>query len=240
MAAGDELYDPSTESDEWDSSELPDNANGEPSDGEVSERAEAGEENAMPGFEGPDDPGLFAKLQDAFANLMSKIQPPAQTSNRLVPDPEGERQQPGEDQESGDRQLAASNQPGNTPVPSADFERREPADIAPEDLAEADIPGGGQSIAGSSEGSKEIKMAEQLEAMGKLSEIIGQRAENLTGEMMVEISSGDQELETSYTDSNAAHRAAGGGIHRDEVPLELREYVRAYFEAVRRQPDPGQ
>ena len=74
--------------------------------------------------------------------------------------------------------------------------------------------------------------------MGKISEIFGKRAENLKGEVTVEVSSGDQQLKTPYSQSAAAHSDTGGEIHRDEVPLIYQQYVQQYFEQVRKLPPP--
>jgi len=243
LTSGDELYDPISDS-EGNNPEWGEGFDSDQQEGQADEAGNQPGENAddqgMPDFPPPDDPDLFQQLQDAFANLMSRLQAPEPTGNRLVPDPEGDQQQEGEGDNNNSQQqrFASSSQPGNTPVPSEGFEERDPMDEA--EITNADIPGDAQSIAGTGEGNKEIRLAEQLEAMGKLSEIIGQRSENLTGEMMVESSSGDQSLETAYTESDASHRSAGGSIHRDQVPLELRDYVQAYFEEVRRQPEPTQ
>ena len=72
--------------------------------------------------------------------------------------------------------------------------------------------------------------------MGKLSEIIGKRAANITGEVMVEVSSGKQQLKTQYSDRNGSHAEAGGEINRDEVPLAYQQYVQQYFAQMRKLP----
>ena len=85
---------------------------------------------------------------------------------------------------------------------------------------------------GKNDGNKDLKDAEQLAAMGKISEIIGKRSANLTGEVMVEVPSGKQQLRTPYAQRRATHVEAGGEINRDEVPLELQNYVQHYFEEI--------
>src|SRR3712207_8585668 len=45
---------------------------------------------------------------------------------------------------------------------------------------------------GKQDGDKALREAEQLAAMGKISEIIGKRAQQLSGEITVEVSSGKQ------------------------------------------------
>ncbi len=72
--------------------------------------------------------------------------------------------------------------------------------------------------------------------MGKISEIIGKRSASVTGEITVEVPSSQQRLQTPYTQSNATHADAGGEISRDEVPEIFQQYVRQYFEQIRKQP----
>jgi hypothetical protein len=71
--------------------------------------------------------------------------------------------------------------------------------------------------------------------MGKISEIIGKRSANVTGEVTVEVNSSKQQIRTQYSDSKATHKEAGGEINRDEVPAAFQQYVQQYFEQVRRQ-----
>jgi hypothetical protein len=94
----------------------------------------------------------------------------------------------------------------------------------------------GRTGIGKEDGSKDIKEAEQLAAMGKISEIIGRRSQSLTGEAMVEVASGKQQLKTAYSQQNANHAEAGGAISRDEIPLAYQRYVQQYFEEVRKAP----
>ncbi len=96
----------------------------------------------------------------------------------------------------------------------------------------------GNTGIGKEDGSKEIKEAEQLAAMGKISEIIGRRSQSLTGEAMAEVASGKQQLRTAYSQQNARHTEAGGAISRDEIPLAYQRYVQQYFEEIRKSPPP--
>jgi hypothetical protein len=74
--------------------------------------------------------------------------------------------------------------------------------------------------------------------MGKISEIFGKRAQNLTGEVMVEVAAGKQQLRTQYSQRSASHTDAGGEIHRDEIPLVYQHYVQQYFEQIRNPAGP--
>jgi hypothetical protein len=94
-------------------------------------------------------------------------------------------------------------------------------------------PGQGNG-AGSQNGAKELKEAAQLKAMGKISEIIGQRAATVTGETSVEVQSGNQKLRTAYSETTATHSETDGDVTRDEIPLALQAYVQQYFAEVRK------
>ena len=93
----------------------------------------------------------------------------------------------------------------------------------------------GKTGIGKEDGDKQLRDAENQAAMGKISELLGKRAQNITGEMMVEVSSGKQQsLKTQYSNQRASHTEAGGEIHRDEVPLIYQQYVQQYFEEIRK------
>ncbi|MEK7406211.1 MAG: hypothetical protein AAB225_13995 [Acidobacteriota bacterium] len=94
----------------------------------------------------------------------------------------------------------------------------------------------GRSGIGREDGDKTAREAEQLAAMGKISEILGRRQATLSGEVTVEVTSGTQKLRTPYTQQQAAHAEAGGESHRDEVPLLFQSYVQQYFEEIRKTP----
>ena len=91
--------------------------------------------------------------------------------------------------------------------------------------------------AGSQDGRKEIRSADELAAMGKLNAILGKRANDLTGTASIEVTSGHQDLKTPYAARNAEHRDAQAGVNRDQVPLVLRDYIEQYFRELR-QPGP--
>ena len=93
---------------------------------------------------------------------------------------------------------------------------------------------------GRQDGDKDVKEAEQLQAMGKLAEIIGKRSANLTGDMTIETPSGKQQLKTAYSQKLGHHSDSGGEINRDEIPLADQQYIREYMELVRKQSKTGQ
>jgi len=195
-----------------------------------------------PKFPQPEESDLIRKMEDAFAKLLSrlKIEPEGGERRRAVRSRRSERssgrRSERESMESSrGENMAATQRQGRL---SQDGAQQARSGQRQSQGPLADQPGkkGAQSGVGKKEGSKDVELARQLEAMGKLAEILGQRNKNLKGDVMVEVSSGDQRLRTAYTETGATHRAAGSEIHRDEVPLVLREYVEKYFEEVRKQP----
>ena len=64
----------------------------------------------------------------------------------------------------------------------------------------------------------------------------GERSANVTGEVMVEVGSGKQQLKTPWAQRQATHAEAGSEIHRDEVPLMYQQFVQQYFEEIRKTP----
>jgi hypothetical protein len=184
--------------------------------------------------------GLLDKFRDAMANLLSRL-----------------KSQP----RQGDSQRAASNSAERTAIQSRREQGANRAGTSAAESPDGDAEGGsqsegaqkaqsgpgkqggrdgedasrqGQSGIGRNDGSKEIREAEQLAAMGRISEIIGKRSQNLTGEAMVEVASGREELRTAYTEQAAKHADSGGEIHRDEIPLAYQHYVQQYFEEIRK------
>ena len=88
---------------------------------------------------------------------------------------------------------------------------------------------------GSQDGSKDIRQAEQLAAMGKITELFGKRSANITGEATVEVQNTVQTLKTPYAQRGVQHTQGGAEISRDEIPVALQTYVEQYFEEVRKQ-----
>jgi hypothetical protein len=189
----------------------------------------------------PEDSGLLARLRDAMADLLNrlKIQPDfgetraASERGRTASD----RQQPGPGQKAAGQHHPAR---GETAAAEEAFQPQTGEEMARggqgqsgDRTGEQPAPGKDRSGIGKEEGSKELREAEQLAAMGKISELIGRRAQNVSGEVTVEVlSSRQQQLKTPYTDKRAAHADTGGQIHRDEVPLIYQDYVQRYFEEV--------
>lgn len=209
--------------------------------------------NAKQGQKGGDgaqqqnqSPSMMDKMKDAFANMMNKLKQPNQDEGQQ----QASNQKGGE--KSGDQKggKQGGKQPGKGENAPNGAEQPGDASEAAEKQANAQGQGGDKSASmqappdaksgvGKADGDKSIKEAEQLQAMGKISEILGKRAKEIAGEVMVEVNGGKQQLRTQYGKGDAQHSESGGEIHRDEVPLHHQQFVQQYFEEVRKQSAPA-
>jgi hypothetical protein len=177
---------------------------------------------------------LLSRLKDAVSNMLSKSDKEDSSSSQKNQQsaknetPSGDKGQAGKGaQEKGESQSDADGQPDSDSQngQQAQGKLNSPANQTPAQ--------GGSGI-GNQDGSKEIKAAAQLKAMGKISEIIGQRAATVSGETSVEVQSGSQKLHTDYSNTSAAHGETDGDVTRDEIPVALQAYVQQYFAQVRK------
>jgi hypothetical protein len=186
--------------------------------------------------------GLLGKFRDAMSSLMNRMrqqsggkgaqqqaaqnggQQKSQSGNAGQNGKQG--QQPGD----GEQADAKEGQPGDDSRNAQSSQSGSPGESGQQPATKQ--PGSG---IGRQDGSKDVKLAEQLAAMGKISEIIGKRAANVSGELTVEVENSNQQLRTPYAQRDAHHAQAGGEINRDEVPVALQAYVQQYFEQVRKQ-----
>jgi hypothetical protein len=176
---------------------------------------------------------LLSRLKDAVSNMLSKSdkdQGDSQKSQSAKNDSsDGMKGEPGKGEKQ-DSQSQADSQNGQ-PDPNGQSNEQAQGKLS----SKADTqPGRGGSGAGSQDGAKELKEAEQLKAMGKISELIGQRAATVSGETSVEVESGNQKLKTAYSNTAAAHAETDGDVTRDEIPLAVQSYVQQYFAEVRK------
>ena len=185
---------------------------------------------------------LLSKMRDAMQNLLSSIKQQPSGANA-----QQQQQQQASQQNSKQKgqQNAGKQQKGEKTNGQAGGEEQDP-DLSNESQQAENSPGQGNDAqpsnkqpgggVGNRDGAKELKEAEQLAAMGKISQIIGKRSANLSGEATIEVQSTVQQLRTAYADRSAQHADAGGEIGRDEIPAALESYVEQYFEQVRKQP----
>jgi hypothetical protein len=174
---------------------------------------------------------LLSRLKDAVSNMLGSdkndsSQQGEQSAKNSKSD--GSKGQPGRGDQKSQSQADAQNG-----EPDANGQSGQQSQGKLNSKADTQ-PGQGGSGIGSQDGSKELKEAAQLKAMGKISEIIGQRAATVSGETSVEVQSGNQKLHTNYSNTTASHAETDGDVTRDEIPLALQAYVQQYFAEVRK------
>jgi len=193
-----------------------------------------------------DNSSLMSKMKDAVQNMLSRLKP--QQGNQGSQQQSGAEQaqkQPGNNKQNGGKQQQNAkngqqqgDQQGDAQEGQSDDESKNQQDQQGKGAGKSDShqaskqPGSG---IGSQDGDKSIKQAEQLAAMGKISEILGKRSANISGESTVEVQNTSQTLKTQYVQRGAQHTQGGAEINRDEVPVALQSYVEQYFEQVRKQ-----
>ncbi|WP_321475295.1 hypothetical protein [uncultured Paludibaculum sp.] len=194
----------------------------------------------------PKDSSLMDKMRDAMANLMDKLKMENKGESQQSAANKGNQKSQGQQKgEKGQPQQGKSNQPGE---PDASQPGEQPGDAENAQQAKSNQAGSNQDVPnnqeksgiGKQDGKKDTELAEQKEAMGKLSELLGKRALNLQGEVMVEVTnSKNQQLKTPYVNRSGNHIEAGGDLSRDEVPLHLQDFVQRYYEKVRKPAPPS-
>ncbi len=185
------------------------------------------------------------KMRDAVANLLSKLKSPGKQSdsqqNAAQQDKGGsakQKQDAGQKGMQGQGKSQGEGQPNPDQQGDQEGESGDQSQSAQSKAGDKNADKAGQQDAksgiGKQDGDKELRDAEQLAAMGKISELLGKRAAQVTGEMTVEVPSGKQQLKTAYTQNKAVHADAGSEANRDEIPLLYQPYVQRYFEEVRK------
>jgi hypothetical protein len=191
---------------------------------------DAGNSKATPGQQ----ESMLSKLKQAVSSLLAKS-----GVKDSSPTDSGQKQQAQNDAKmSGEQGNAGKDKPeqGESMSDALEGNANSQSQAGQKGkLSSNDQQKGQGSGIGNQDGLKEKREAEQLQAMGKISEIIGKRASTVSGEMMVEVQSGkNQQLRTAYTSTSANHGEADGDVTRDEIPLSLQPYVQQYFEQVRK------
>ena len=191
---------------------------------------------------------VLSKLRDAMSNLLSRMKQQPQGAGAQQQSAANQNAQQSQGQKGGGQKAKSGQgkqQQGGQDSDSQDGDQGEDAQSA----QNAQGRGAGQSSddqaskqpgsgIGKQDGNKDVKLAEQMAAMGKISEIIGKRTANVSGEVTVEVQNSSQQLKTAWVTQKATHANSGGEINRDEVPVEFQTYVQQYFEQVRKQDTP--
>jgi hypothetical protein len=181
---------------------------------------------------------LMNKAKDLFQNLLSSLKPPGgNPGNQQQNDPNNQgKGQPkqsdknGQPKNSGQKGDQSEGQQGEQ---SQDQQDQNQQGNGKNDSQQATKqPGSG---AGNQDGEKRIKLAEDMAAMGKITEILGKRSANLTGEATVEVQNTSQQLKTAYVAGTAQHAQSGGEVNRDEIPVAMEPFVQEYFKQARKQ-----
>jgi hypothetical protein len=191
---------------------------------------------------------LMSKMKDAFQNLLSKAKPQQNQQGQSQQgkdqksaqskSQQGSKQQSGKDgqQQNGQQQGDAQEGEDGQEAKNAENAQQGKGQGKSDSQQSSKQPGSG---IGSQDGDKAIKNAEQLAAMGKITEILGKRSATISGEATVEVQTTNQQLHTRYEQKGTQHTQGGAEISRDEVPVALQPYVQQYFEQVRKQPAPA-
>ena len=184
--------------------------------------------------EGQQQESLLDKLKDALSDMMGKSKPAGNQQKTAQKGKKGDKQQ-------GDNQEKSADTDDKNPGDNADSENHNKGSEmdASGMSAEGQKDDNQHSGVGSQDGDKAARDAAALKAMGKISELFGKRAENVTGDVMIEVGSTRQQLKTPLAQRTATHNEAGSEIHRDQVPLEYESFVQRYFDQVRITPAPA-
>lgn len=196
---------------------------------------------------------LMDKFKDAMANLANKMKPQEKNQGQQQAQNQKQKQdqqngagqqqqqsQQGQQQQQGKQQAGGQQQNDPNGQQQGEGQEKSPSQQAKgSDKSNQPPNGDSKSGTGKQDGNKNVELAEQQRAMGKISEIFGKRAQNLQGEIMIEVSSSkSQQLKTGYSGKSAQHSDTSGVINRDEVPLIFQNYVQKYFEEIRKSPAP--
>lgn len=207
-------------------------------------KAQQGQSDSKNGSQGSQgENSLGSKLKDALNQLMAKLKPSQGQGDQQQQQASSQQGQQGRPQSQkgpnqGQGKSQGEGQPPKDGQNAQNGEGGEQSQSTQSKAGDRNSDRAGQEDAksgvGKQDGAKEIREAEQLAAMGKISELIGKRSQQLTGEMTVEVSSGNQQLKTGYTQRSASHADLGAAISRDEIPLQYQPYIQRYFEEVRK------
>ncbi len=186
---------------------------------------------------------LLDRLKDALKQLRENVSSePAQASSqeRTAPAEEGSdaasSSEPGK--QSGE---PSSEQEGSPAEASMDPPESQPGaqqasqGSGSESGAGSEGTGDSAGAPGDGDGSKEIQERQAQEAAFQaLEEFYLQRAEELTGDVLVETSTGEvSSAATPYRTQQAGRREGAGAAVRDEAPASYRTFVENYFREIR-------
>ena len=163
-------------------------------------------------------PSLASKIKDAMQNLMASMKPQNNGQSQQQQGGKNSGQDKSQQAKAGQKSAAGQGQKksGEQTAESQEGESDDDSDSG----KSADGKSSGKSSdqqgnhnpgsgIGKQDGAKDAHLAEQLAAMGKISEIIGKRSANVSGEVTVEVNSSKQQIRTQYSESKATPRRIG-------------------------------
>ena len=228
------------ESKDKDSGDQGDNSSGDSKQQQKADKQKQDKNGEQKG----DKSSLMDKMKDAMQNMLNKLkqegqqQKSGQQQNAKDGQQNGKGQQKSDDKGQQDKNGQQQSGQGEQQDQKAEAQgqqgqKQENAQGKGGDQGKQPQSPDSKSGVGKSDGNKDIEAAENAKAMGKISEILGKRQKDISGEMMIEVSSGKQQLKTSYSGQTSSHKESGGEINRDEVPLIYQQYVEKYFDQIR-------
>lgn len=173
------------------------------------------------------DQSMMDKLRQALNDMLNNMK---SSPNEQAKNQKGDQQEQNDQQSGNDGQAMDKN---------AGKEGKQGGDAKDGSSGKASASPEQQNGVGKTEGDKNVKQAEAQKAMGKISELLGKRAENVKGMVMVEVGTTKQQLKTQVSQSEAAHGESGSEIHRDEIPPAYEDFVQQYFDQIRKTPTGG-
>ena len=218
-----------------------DSSNQQSSNGKNSDsQKQGGKQGGKPATGGEKSQSLLDRMRDALSNLMDKMK---QNEENAKGDQSSQQSKPGEKQDANQKSQSKQDQQSEA---SANQDQGQQAQGEQSSDSSNDKQSSNKTASqdskngiGSQDGEKALKQAQELQAMGKISEILGKRSAAVSGEVMVEVGSGKQQLKTPWQQTEANHTNAGGEIHRDEIPLSEQQFVERYFEEVHKSSKPA-
>ena len=176
----------------------------------------------------PNDKSVMDKMKQALNDLVNKMKQGSDSAKNQKGEPQADgEKQPGQDGQSQDKNQGDSADAQKNSQQASEGENGK-------NSAQKKQSNEPQQGIGSQEGDKNTKDAAALKAMGKISELLGKRAENVKGSVTMEVGQTRQQLKTTESARSAQHSEAGSEIHRDQVPPAYEQYVQQYFEQVRK------
>lgn len=182
---------------------------------------------------------MVSSIRNSIANLLSALSPKPggsgqqQQRQQQMSKAQGSRSNGDKQKEGAQGSNSANGEPGEGSQQPGNG--KSSGGVQTAGTPSEKQPGNG---AGRDDGAKDIQTAQQLEAMGKLSVLLGKRSENITGEFTAEAAPGPQRLTTAYERRGVQHTAVQATTERDDVSLASQEYVQKYFELVRKATAP--